>query len=192
MSITVVCDCGREYSLSDDKAGRRFRCKDCDETLVVRKKQRKRRKARVADDWDDNEDDWDEDDDWNEPRRPRSRSRGRKASRGGRGGRGSGPSGGIVVWANIVKYAGLVLGIVAFAFGFTVIAGGVGAMRVVLICVAGGTQIGGGIVASLAASAKSSATDSQRTTYAVVGTVLLAIGTLVLLGVIATAPGKSG
>ena len=35
MTIQIECNCGKSYRISDDKLGRRFRCKDCGETLTV-------------------------------------------------------------------------------------------------------------------------------------------------------------
>lgn len=56
---TVECECGRDYQVSAASAGKRFRCKDCDEMLVVpggREKSKsasgtaKRRRWRSSDD----------------------------------------------------------------------------------------------------------------------------------------------
>ena len=35
MSISVRCNCGKKYSVSDDKAGKRIRCRDCGEIIEV-------------------------------------------------------------------------------------------------------------------------------------------------------------
>jgi len=49
MTINIECgECGKEYQMSDDKAGRRFRCRGCN-TVV-----------HVPDDWSDQEDAYDE------------------------------------------------------------------------------------------------------------------------------------
>src|SRR5712691_3845692 len=35
MSISVRCQCGKKYSVSDDKAGKRIRCRACDQVIEV-------------------------------------------------------------------------------------------------------------------------------------------------------------
>lgn len=35
MSIEVTCDCGKGYRLSDDKAGKQFKCRDCEALIRV-------------------------------------------------------------------------------------------------------------------------------------------------------------
>jgi len=35
MTILVTCDCGKNYRVSDDKAGRRFKCRECGTLLQV-------------------------------------------------------------------------------------------------------------------------------------------------------------
>ena len=35
MSISVTCQCGKKYSVSDDKAGKRIRCRACNEIIEV-------------------------------------------------------------------------------------------------------------------------------------------------------------
>src|SRR2546425_7130875 len=35
MSIFVRCQCGKKYSVSDDKAGKRIRCRACNEIIEV-------------------------------------------------------------------------------------------------------------------------------------------------------------
>ena len=35
MAIEITCDCGKGYRLSDDKAGKRFKCRDCGTLIRV-------------------------------------------------------------------------------------------------------------------------------------------------------------
>ena len=35
MPISVTCDCGKGYRVSDDKAGKRFKCRECGTLLEV-------------------------------------------------------------------------------------------------------------------------------------------------------------
>ena len=37
MTISVTCECGEEYRLSDDKAGKQFECRVCETRLRVPK-----------------------------------------------------------------------------------------------------------------------------------------------------------
>lgn len=43
MTISAECGgCGRVYRVSDDKSGKRFKCKDCGQTILVRRTKKKR------------------------------------------------------------------------------------------------------------------------------------------------------
>ncbi len=79
MVIKVSCpNCFREFRLSDDKAGRKFRCKECSNAVAV--------PSQEEDDWDDfgslADDYGDEEDEYDQPYRPpRSSSRKKKRSK---------------------------------------------------------------------------------------------------------------
>lgn len=96
MTISVSCDaCGKSYKISDDKAGRRFRCKGCGELITVPE-------LEYEDEWDDDEyeddgygddeygDDWGQGDDYGDDLNPYAspaasgRSKKRKAGSGGK------------------------------------------------------------------------------------------------------------
>lgn len=81
MAISVACDCGKTYKVGDDKAGKRFRCKECGEPLRVPEND-------LDDDWGDDEwgDDSGEEDDYEaepvRPRRTRSSTKGKGKGKG--------------------------------------------------------------------------------------------------------------
>jgi len=62
MAISLSCDqCGKEYSVADTSAGKRFRCKGCDAIVTVPSGPGVYSSTEEDDDWEDDE--WDDDQD---------------------------------------------------------------------------------------------------------------------------------
>ena len=111
MTIEVDCPgCFHPYRLSDDKAGRQFRCKHCAEIVTV--------PAAPIEDWNDSAWDDDEGDDWDEDV-PARRKPQRRRSRRNRRNEGKGS----IVGISMMVLAGLMMLWVLYS-GITTIAAG--------------------------------------------------------------------
>ena len=77
MSIAVQCDCGKKYQVGDDKAGKKFRCKACNEVVAIPKPA-----AEPADEWDEFDDFGDE---WNDEPAPQPAKRSTSKGKSGKG-----------------------------------------------------------------------------------------------------------
>lgn len=122
MAISVSCDCGKQYKFSDDKAGKRFKCKACGELVTI--------PSLDADDdlWDDDYgdggDEWGDDAEEAEVPTAARRRSSAGASRGGRSG-GKGKSGSksgggnrtmlfVGVGVGVLVLAGIIGGVIYF------------------------------------------------------------------------------
>src|SRR5204863_4490405 len=52
MPVQVRCQCGKRYRVADDAAGKRLRCKDCGEELVIPRQSPGKSRAPADDDFD--------------------------------------------------------------------------------------------------------------------------------------------
>jgi hypothetical protein len=101
MSITANCSCGKKYQVKDDFAGKKFKCKDCGETVKV--------PAEQIDDLEDyEEDEEEEEDDFDAPvRRPKKRSSSGRSKSVKRRSTPAGPN-------PILRVTGILFGILGF------------------------------------------------------------------------------
>jgi hypothetical protein len=101
MSITANCSCGKKYQVKEDFAGKKFKCKDCGETVKV--------PAEQIDDLEDyEEDEEEEEDDFDAPvRRPKKRSSSGRSKSVKRRSTPAGPN-------PILRVTGILFGILGF------------------------------------------------------------------------------
>jgi hypothetical protein len=100
MSITANCSCGKKYQVKEDFAGKKFKCKDCGETVKV--------PAEQIDDLEDYEEDEEDEDDFDAPvRRPKKHGSSGRSKSVKRRSIPSGPN-------PILRVTGILFGILGF------------------------------------------------------------------------------